>query len=152
MEKVGVLVVSYGAREAAMVDALSRSSNYEVDLFIADKQRNPFNVQKATKHVVIPDLNVEAICKFAEVNKSRIDFGIVGPEKPIIEGARDLIEKRTDIPVICPMQKYAIEVSKVEQRLLFNEIVPEANPRFKIFDPKDYTGTDNVKKKRLQLA
>jgi phosphoribosylamine--glycine ligase len=145
LEKIGVLVVSYGAREAAMVDALSRSPNYKVALYIADKQRNPFNVEKATKHVVIPDLNVEAICKFAEANKSEIDFAIVGPEKPIIEGARDAIEKRTGIPVICPKQEYAIEASKVQQRLLFEEIAPEANPRFKVFDPKDYMGTNDVK-------
>ncbi len=146
MEKIGVLVVSYGAREAAMVDALSRSPNYKVQLFIADKQRNPFNVEKATKHVIIPDLNIEAICKFAEANKAEIDFAIVGPEKPIIEGARDLIEKRTSIPVICPKKEYAIEESKVQQRLLFQEIVPEANPRFKIFNPQNYETTDDVKK------
>ncbi len=146
MEKIGVLVVSYGAREVAMVDALSRSPKYRVELYIADKQRNPFNVEKAVKHVVIPDLNVEAIAKFAEANKAQIDFAIVGPEKPIIEGARDQIEKRTGIPVICPKQKYAIEVSKVEQRLLFQEIAPEANPRFKVFNPKDYSSVEEAKK------
>jgi phosphoribosylamine--glycine ligase len=117
-----------------------------VELYIADKQRNPFNMEKAAKHVVIPDLNIEEICKFAEKNKDKIDFAIVGPEKPIIEGARDLLERRTGIPVICPKQEYAIEASKVEQRLLFQEIAPEANPRFKIFDPEDYKGTEGVKK------
>ena len=146
MEKIGVLVISYGAREAAMVDAFSRSPNYKVELYIADKQRNPFNVEKAEKHVVIPDLNLEAICKFAEANKADIDFAIVGPEKPIIEGARDLLEKRTGIPVICPKQEYAIEASKVQQRLLFQEIAPEANPRFQVFNPEDYKIKGNVKK------
>jgi phosphoribosylamine--glycine ligase len=146
MEKVGVLIVSYGAREAAMVDAFTRSSNHNVKLYIADKQRNPFNSEKAAEHAVIPDLNVEEICKFAEANKDKIDFAVVGPEKPIIAGARDLIEKRTGIPVICPKQQYSIESSKVQQRLLFQEIAPEANPRFKIFDPKDYKGTGDVKK------
>ncbi len=145
MEKIGVLVVSYGARETAMIDAFARSPNHEVELYIADKQLNPFNLEKATKHVVIPDLNTEKICKFAENNKDKMDFAIVGPEKPIIGGLRDLLEKRTGIPVICPKQEYAIEVSKVQQRLLFQEIAPEANPRFKIFDPKDYKGTDEVK-------
>ena len=145
MDKVGVLVVSYGAREAAMVDALNRSPNYKVELYIADKQRNPFNVEKATQHVVIPDLNVEDICKFAKTNKAKIDFAIVGPEKPIIEGARDQIEKQTGIPVICPKQEYALEVSKVQQRLLFQEIAPEANPRFKVFNPKDYESTQDAK-------
>jgi phosphoribosylamine--glycine ligase len=145
MEKVGVLVVSYGARETAMVDAFARSLNHNVKLYIADKQRNPFNVEKAAEHVVISDLNAEEICKFAEANRDKIDFAIVGPEKPIIAGVRDLIEQRTGIPVICPKQQYAIEASKVQQRLLFQEIAPEANPHFKIFDPKDYNGAGEVK-------
>jgi phosphoribosylamine--glycine ligase len=145
MEKIGALVISYGARETAMVEAFAKSTNHEVELYIADKQRNPFNMKKATEHVVIPDLNTEKICKFAEKNRDKIDFAIVGPEKPIIGGVRDLLEKRTGIQVICPKQQYAIEVSKVQQRLLFQEIVPEANPRFKIFDPKDYEGIEEVK-------
>ena len=57
MEKVGILVVSYGSREAAMVDTFARSRNYKTELYIVDKQRNPFNVKRAAKHVVIPDLN-----------------------------------------------------------------------------------------------
>ncbi len=129
-----------------MVDALSRSTNYRVELFIADKQLNPFNVEKATKHVVIPDLNVDAISKFAQTNKANLDFAIVGPEKPIIEGARDQIEKAVGIPVICPKKDYAIEVSKVQQRLLFQEIAPEANPRFRVFDPKEFKSTEDLKK------
>jgi len=146
MEKVGILVVSYGAREVAMVDAFARSRNYNAKIYVADKQRNPFNVKTATKHVVVPDLNIEQICKFAEVNKSEIDFGIVGPEKPIIEGIRDIIEKRTEIPIICPTKECAIEASKVQQRLLFQQIVPEANPNFKIFNPKDYKSQAEVKR------
>jgi phosphoribosylamine--glycine ligase len=145
MEKIGVLVVSYGAREAAMVDALSRSQKYKVELYIADKQRNPFNVEKAAKHVVIPSLDVEEICKFVEANKEKISFVLVGSEKPIIEGIRDTVEKKTGIPVVCPKQKYAIELSKVEQRELFAEIAPEANPRFKVFNPTDYKGNASVK-------
>ncbi len=146
MEKVGVLIVSYGARETAMVEAFVRSPNHKVELYIADKQLNPFNIEKATKHVVIPDLNTTEICKFAEANKGKIDFALVGPEKPIIAGVRDLLEERTGIPVICPKQDYAIEASKVQQRLLFQEIAPKANPRFKVFDPHDYKGAAEVKK------
>jgi len=146
MEKVGVLVVSYGSREAAIVDALSRSRKYETEIYVADKQLNPFNLKRAVKHVVVPDLNVDGICKFAEANKNRIRFGIVGPEKPIIEGVRDVVEKRTGIPMICPTKEYAIEESKVQQRLLFEEIVPEANPRFKIFDPEKFKSVTSVKK------
>ncbi len=146
MEKVGVLVVSYGARETAMVDAFARSQNYTIRIYVVDKQRNPFNIKKAVKHVVIPDLNVEEICKFAENNKDKINFGIVGPEKPIIEGVRDIVEKRAGIPLICPKKEYAIEASKVQQRLLFQEVVPEVNPRFKIFYPNDYKSLDETRK------
>ncbi len=146
MEKVGVLIVSYGSRETAMVDTFARSRNHKVELYIADKQLNPFNLQRAAKHVLIPDLDIREICKFAEANKDSIDFGIIGPEKPIIEGVRDLVEKQTGIPLICPTKEYALEESKVRQRLLFQEIVPEVNPRFKVFDPKDYKDTAEVKK------
>jgi phosphoribosylamine--glycine ligase len=146
MEKVGILVVSYGSREAAMVDAFARSTDYKVELYVADKQRNPFNIRRATKHVVIPDLSIEEICKFAETNRDRIDFGIVGPEKPIIDGIRDMIEERTEIPIICPKKEQAIEGSKVRQRLSFQQITPEVNPRFRIFNPKEYPSVAAVKK------
>ncbi len=146
MERIGVLVVSYGSREVAMVDALFRSGSYRVEIYVADKQRNPFNLKIAAKHVVIPDLNVESICRFAEANKDRIDFGIVGPEKPIIEGVRDLVEKRTGIPMICPTKEYTIEESKVQQRLLFQRIAPEVNPRYKVFSPREYKNVALVKK------
>jgi phosphoribosylamine---glycine ligase len=142
MEKIGVLLVSYGAREIAMADALLGSKKYQVELYIADKQCNPFNAERATKHKVIPSLDIEEICKFAEENKEKLDFVMVGSEKPIIEGIRDLIEKKIGIPVICPTKEYAIEESKIAQRILFEEIAPEANPRFKIFDPANYKGKD----------
>jgi phosphoribosylamine--glycine ligase len=145
METIGVLVVSYGARETAMVDALARSRKYKVELYIADKQLNPFNAEKATQHVVIPNLNIQDISKFAQSNKTKIDFVLVGSEKPIIDGVRDLVEKEVGVPVVCPKKEFAIEESKVAQRLLFGKIAPEANPRFKIFNPHDYNDTASVK-------
>jgi phosphoribosylamine--glycine ligase len=147
MEKVGILIISYGSRETAMVDAFSRSENYATEIYVADKQRNPFNVEKAKKHVVIPDLNIEEICKFAKKYEDHIDFGIVGPEKPIIDGLRDVVEKETRIPIICPTKRYAIEGSKVAQRYLFQKVAPEVNPKFKVFNPKDYSSLEEVRKK-----
>ncbi|MCW4000162.1 MAG: hypothetical protein NWE93_07975 [Candidatus Bathyarchaeota archaeon] len=145
MEKIGVLLVSYGAREVAMADTLLRSPNYKVELYVADKQRNPFNAAHAAKHAVIPSLDVEEICKFAAANKGSLDFVLVGSETPIIKGIRDLIEEKVGVPVICPKKAYAIEESKVAQRILFEEIAPEANPRFKVFDPADYKSKADVK-------
>lgn len=146
MERVGALVVSYGSREAAMVDTFSRSEEFDVDLYVVDKQRNPFNVKRSKEHVVIPSLDIEAICKFAKRLEDRIDFGIVGPEKPIIDGVRDLVEKETEIPMICPTKEFAIEGSKVAQRFLFQDVVPDANPRFKVFDPKAHKDISDAKR------
>ena len=146
VERVGILVVSYGSRAAAMIEAFSKSREYEVELYVADKQRNPFNLRMAKEHVVIPSLDVEEIFKFAKRHKERLDFGIVGPEKPIIAGVRNLIEGELGVPMVCPTRKYAIEGSKVAQRLLFEKVTPEVNPRFRIFDPKDYSGLEDVKR------
>ena len=145
MDKIGVLLVSYGAREVAMADALLRSKNYQVELYVADKQRNPYNAKHATKHAVIPSFDIDEIGKFAQANKDKLDFVLVGSENPIIKGIRDLIEEKVGIPVICPKKAYAIEESKVAQRVLFEEIAPEANPRFKVFDPEDYKTEADVK-------
>jgi phosphoribosylamine--glycine ligase len=146
MENVGILVVSYGARAASMIDKFSRSQIYKPEFFIADKQRNPFNAKIAKKHVIIPDLNINAISDFAKIHKNEIDFGIVGPEGPIVDGVRDLVERESGIPVICPTKEFALEGSKVAQRELIERCYPEANPRFKVFDKKDYDSIDDVRK------
>ncbi|MCK4885358.1 ATP-grasp domain-containing protein [Candidatus Bathyarchaeota archaeon] len=146
MEKVGILVISYGSRAAAMIDAFVRSEEYAPRLYVVDKQKNPFNVKRAEKHTVISDFNLKAITRFAKKHKDNIDFGIVGPEKPIIAGVRDVIEKETKIPMICPTRRYAIEASKIAQRQLFQKVAPEVNPQFKVFDPKDYRSTTQAKK------
>jgi phosphoribosylamine---glycine ligase len=120
---VGILVVSYGARACSMIDAFSRSL-HKTEFYIADRQRNPFNAKIAKEHAVIPDLNVAKI-------KDKIDFGVVGPENPIIDGIRDEMEK-IGVQMVCPSRKFAIEGSKIRQREIL-EKVKGVNPRYKIF-------------------
>lgn len=129
-----------------MLDAFLRSEECTPEIYVVDKQKNPFNVKRAENHVVISDLNLKEIVRFAKRHEDRIDFGVVGPEKPIIAGVRDIIEKETCIPMICPTKKYAIECSKVAQRHLFQSVAPEVNPKFKVFDPKDYGSVGQVKR------
>jgi len=138
MEKVGILVVSYGARAAAIIDTFQHSLQYNTELYVADKQRNPFNLRQAKEHVVIPDLDVNAIVKWTKKRKNKINFAIIGPENPIITGIRDILEKEAGIAVISPTKRKAIEGSKVIQRHLFEKACPEANPRYRIFDPEEY--------------
>ncbi len=146
---VGILGVSYGSRFACMADILCRSQ-HAVKLFIADKQRNPYNVRKANetggKHVVIPNLEIKSIVKFAERHRDEIDFGILGPEAPGMGGVRDTLEEKLGIKMICPKAKFFIERSKAEQRELIKKTIPQANPEFKVFDPKDFGSTEEVKK------
>jgi phosphoribosylamine--glycine ligase len=146
MEKVGILVISYGSRAVAMMDAFLHSEEYSPRFYVIDKQKNPYNVKHAEKHMVVSDFDLEEITRFAKKYRDSLDFGIVGPEKPIIAGIRDVIEKKTKIPLICPTKRFAIEGSKIAQRLLFQKIAPEVNPRFKVFDSKDYSSTTQVKK------
>ena len=48
--------------------------------------------------------------------------------------------------MICPTKDYAIEGSKIAQRELFQKVAPDVNPRFKVFDPKEYNSLTQVKK------
>lgn len=143
---MGILVISYGSRAAAVIDTLIRSENYDVRVYVADKQRNPFNAKHAEKHVIIPDLDVGKICDFVAANKNGIDFGICCPEKPIIEGVRDVVESKTGVAMICPTKRYAIEDSKATQRYLLEECCAEANPGFKVFHQADYSSISEVKR------
>ncbi len=136
-DKIGAMVVCYGSRGVSMVDAFLRSS-YDVELYIADKQKNPFNARVAKEHAIIPDLNVPDIVKFAKKFEDKIDLAIVCPEGPIIAGVRDEIESATDIPVVCPTKEFALEESKVQQRELLAGCCPDANPRFKVFRKSEY--------------
>ncbi|MFQ5886129.1 MAG: hypothetical protein ACE5II_02720 [Anaerolineae bacterium] len=145
MEKVGVLLISYGSRASAIADALTRSNNYEVEIYDADKQRNPFILERSRDYTL--GIDGDGIVEFAKKHQGDIDFGIVGPEGPIIGGIRDRVEDETGIPVICPLKRYAIEGSKVEQRLLMQKCCPEANPRFEVFDPANDGGAEEVKGK-----
>ena len=145
MENIGILVVSYGSRAASIVDAFTRSS-YNVKLYIADKQRNPFNLERSEEHVVIPDLAVDKILEYVRPRAEKINFGVVCPEGPIIAGIRDVIEKETGIPMVCPTKEFALEESKVAQREIMEKCVPEANPRYRVYRKKDYVSEDEMKK------
>ena len=147
VERVGVALVSYGSREVAIAEALLRSRKYKVELYIADRLRNVYNARHAKEHAVIPSLDTKEIAAFLRNYKENIDFGIVGPEDPIIRGVRDDVERETGIRLICPTREYALERSKVAQRRLLNDVLPEANPRFKVFDPKDFRNEDEVRAK-----
>ncbi|MGD0318259.1 MAG: hypothetical protein ABSB56_00990 [Nitrososphaerales archaeon] len=144
MDRVGVLVVSKCLSAAAIVDAISRSEKYRPEFFVVEKQRNPFNVRRAKVHVVVPDLAVADVVKAAGKFKERIAFGLTDTEDFVVAGGRDVLERETGIPMICVSKEYALEGSKAAQRRLFDKTFRGANPRYRIFDQKDYPGTQQA--------
>ena len=141
MDRVGVLVVSKCLSAAAIVDAISRTEKYRPEFFVVEKQRNPFNVQRAKVHVVVPGLAVADVVRAAGKFRDKIAFGLTDTEDFVVAGGRDALERETGIPMICVSKEYALEGSKAAQRRLFDRIFRGANPRYRVFDRKDYPGT-----------
>ncbi len=138
MDKVGILVVSKCLSSAAIIDTFTRSDRYAPEFYVAEKQVNPFNFRRAKVHRVIPDLAVGEIAKFAGKHRKEIAFGLTDTEDFVTAGGRDVVERETGIPMLCVTKEYAVEASKADQRFLFERLCPEANPRYKVFDPAKY--------------
>jgi len=85
---VKVLVVGNGGREHALVWKLAQSSLVR-ELFIA---RGNAGAWKLAKRVDISPTDVRALADFAQ--REGIDFTVVGPEAPLVEGITDEFEKR----------------------------------------------------------
>ncbi|MDG6914848.1 MAG: hypothetical protein JRN58_10090 [Nitrososphaerota archaeon] len=138
MDKVGILVVSKSLSSSAMMDTFARSERYVPQFYVAEKQANPLNLRRAKIHKVIPDLAVAEIAKFAARYKGEIAFGLTDTEDFVTAGGRDVVEREAGVPMLCVTKKFAVEASKADQRLLFERVCAEANPRYRVFDPADY--------------
>jgi len=138
MDRIGILVVSKCLSAAAIVDALARSESYAPEFYIIEKQLNPFNAQRARVHHVVAELGLKEIVKFASRYRGRISFALTDTEDFITAGGRDVLEEETGIPAVCVSRKYAMESSKADQRLLFDRLFDDANPRFRVFDATNY--------------
>jgi phosphoribosylamine---glycine ligase len=138
LDKVGVLIVSKCLSSAAIIDTFARSERYAPEFYVAERQANPLNVRRAKVHGVIPDLNPGDVAKFASRHEGQIAFGLTDTEDFVTAGGRDIVERETGIPMLCVTKEFAVEASKADQRLLFERICPEANPRYRVFDPSRY--------------
>jgi len=138
MDRVGILVVSKCLSAAAMMDALARSSSFRPEFFVAERQANPYNLERAKVHQTIPDLDVLEVAAFARKHRSRISFGLTDTEDFITAGGRDVVEHDAGVRMLCVDRKHAVERSKADQRLLFDDIFEGANPRYEVFDPKAF--------------
>ncbi len=121
-----------------MIDAFKRSEDYHPEFYIAERQQNPLNLENAKVHRVIPDLDVHKVAAFARDNRSRISFGLTDTEDFVTAGGRDVLQREGGVQMLCVDTAHAVERSKADQRLLFDELFDDANPRYAVFDPKDF--------------
>lgn len=137
-------MVSKSLSAPAIIDALSRSEKYKPEFYVVERQLNPFTSAVAKKHIVLPGLEldetVKAVSKFAD----RVQFGLTDTEDFVIGGGRDRVEKEAGVEMICVAKRFAVERSKIEQRLLFDEIFPRANPRYRAFRRQDARDKDKA--------
>jgi phosphoribosylamine--glycine ligase len=138
MDRVGILIVSKCLSAAAMIGAFRRSTRYSPEFYVAERQLNPYNSESATAHQVIPDLDLLEVAAFARKHKGKISFGLTDTEDFITAGGRDVVEHESGVPMLCVDRRHAVERSKADQRLLFDDVFKGANPRFAVFDPKEY--------------
>jgi len=125
---VKVLVVGNGCREHAIAWKISQSPLVK-EVFIAKG-----NAGVDAKRVDINPTDVKALADFAQ--REGIDFTIVGPEAPLVEGIVDEFEKR-GLKIFGPSQKASLlEASKVFAKdFMLKHGIPTAN--FEVFDDPD---------------
>ena len=125
-----ILVIGNGGREHALVEAIKKS-NKAKEIFCL-----PGN---AGTHHIATNINNVDIKKFTEIKKfikkKKIDLVIVGPEKPLVDGIVDYLEKNK-IKVFGPNKRASkLEGSKIfTKKICKNYNIPTA--KFKIFKNK----------------
>ncbi|TLY12140.1 MAG: hypothetical protein E6K84_07360 [Thaumarchaeota archaeon] len=152
MDKVGILLVSKCLSSSAMVDTFLRSQKYRPEFYVIERQLNPFNHSRAKFHAVVPTLALGEIVKIARRFRDSIAFGLTDTEDFVVAGGRDAVEKEAGVPMVCVTKKYAVERSKADQRLLFDAIFREANPDYRVFDPRDYPDSDSAMREFRKTA
>ena len=129
-----ILVIGSGAREHAIVRALSRSPKKK-EIYCLATNLNP-GISEVCTDLIVCDINDPIFVKnFAQDHK--FDFAIIGPENPLANGIADILSD-IKIGTIGPKKELAqIETSKSFTRNLLAEYKIPGSPKFKIFKTMD---------------
>jgi phosphoribosylamine--glycine ligase len=144
MDRVGILIVSKCLSAAAIIETFRRSQSYLPEFYIVERQPNPASLQVARAHQVVPDLDPGRVAAFAGKHRGDISFGLTDTEDFITAGGRDVVEHQAGVPMLCVDGEHAVERSKADQRLLFDQLFSDANPRYAVFDPRARVSEDEV--------
>lgn len=118
-----VLLIGNGAREHAIAKQIVQSGG---TLYALMDKLNPGIARLSKEYYIssLTDLTIVTALK-------KIDFAVVGPEKPLAEGLVDVLWEQHNIPSVGPTKKGAqLEGSKIYMRGVVQEAYPKANPQF----------------------
>jgi len=143
-----VLAVGGGAREHAIVVALSRSG---AEVYACSKNKNPGIGRAVKEHMLVDEMDLDKVVDFAK--NRRVELAVIGPEAPLEVGLADQLEM-AGIPAASPRRAAArIETSKSFMRDLLARHRVEGAVRFATVDSVrdaemalDSLGTDIVVK------
>ena len=117
-----VLLIGNGAREHAIAVALNRA---DVKIHAHMERLNPGIAKLSSEFTIGSIVDIKSL-----PDLFGIDYAIVGPEAPIEVGITDFLMNQ-GLPCIAPNRAAAmIETSKTFARVVLDQIVPKANPRF----------------------
>ncbi len=127
-----ILVVGGGAREHAIIEALSRD---EVTLYVVMKNRNPGIARFCEDILYMAETEIEKITDWAM--EKGIEMAIIGPEGPLEAGLVDELQE-VGIPCIGPTKELArLETSKSFTRGLFEMFDIPGNAKYAVFHNMD---------------
>jgi fusion protein PurCD len=129
-----VLVIGNGAREQAIILALSKSTK-KPNIFCIGSNFNPGIDVIGVKQLIGDICNPEEVINFAQ--KNTVELAIIGPEAPLEAGISDSLQAK-GIPVVGPKKSLAqLETSKSFTRDLLSEYGIEGSPSYRTFDSMD---------------
>ena len=127
---MNILVVGSGAREHAIVRALSLS-RHEPHIYCCGTSHNP-GIEEMTQDYWVGDITDVKQVTY-QANQWQITIAIIGPEAPLEHGMADALEA-CGCKVIGPKQQLAqLETSKAFTRDLMKKYNIAGLPKFKIF-------------------
>ncbi len=127
---MNILIVGSGAREHAIAKAVNRSTAKKT-IYCLGTNQNP-GLQSLCFDLQTIDINNnKTISDYAVKNK--INLAIIGPENPLANGLSDSLMS-LGVKVVGPTKDLAkIESSKSFARKLFQQTMPDVNPKYSVF-------------------
>lgn len=134
--RLNVLVVGCGGREHAIIKKLVQSK-YDVNIYCYGNYKNP-GIFSLVEAYITGDLIPSKFKSIVSIAKKfKIDFAIIGPEKPIVDGLVDMLHEE-HIKCVGPTKYLAsLEGSKTFARNLLKKYgLGEHNPKWMNWTPK----------------